>query len=342
VSRYSKVIPGIWDDDKVPALSKPKPNAQTLWFYLITGPHITGIPGLWRLSPGTIAEHLGWPPSSVHRFLMEIEAKGLARFDFRARVVFIPGRFKHDEPTSPNVIKHWRSRFDEVPGTYLKGLWLEKAKDYLKDFNKAYTEAFDQAFAKVLREVFRNPEPEPEPEPFPKPLPSTATRTTASTSTSAGAATDPQPVAQPSGAALQPTDAGKDTHSADRGKPKGNGKSKPQAAHGFSTAAEAAKGIKPERQEPRVPQDRLDWREQTAKLKAESEAAWKAWDLAWIQRTRDHPGADVTDQRIIAAVNAMGGWGAISKTAVGPALWELRQKFLEAYIAAQASQGARA
>ncbi|HET6372679.1 MAG TPA: hypothetical protein VFG76_05195 [Candidatus Polarisedimenticolia bacterium] len=171
MSRYSKVVPGIWDDDKVRELSAPKPNAQTLWFYIITGPHVTSLPGLWRLSPGTIAENLGWPTSAVRRFLQEIEEKSLARLDFRSRVVFVPGRFKHDQPTSPNTMKHWRARFDEIPDSNLKDLWLKRAYDLLDDLPDAFRYAFTHAFPEVVRTTSGTPEPEPEPEPQPEPEP---------------------------------------------------------------------------------------------------------------------------------------------------------------------------
>lgn len=44
---FSKVARRMWVDDKFCRLSRPQPNAQTLWKYLLTGPHSTSVPGLF-------------------------------------------------------------------------------------------------------------------------------------------------------------------------------------------------------------------------------------------------------------------------------------------------------
>lgn len=150
MSRYSKIIPGIWDDQKVAQLSRPKPNAQTLWFYVLTGPHVTPLPGLWRFGPHSASEILRWDARSTLKFAHELVNSGLLTLDPCARVVLVPGRFKHDPPASPNVIKHWRSRFDEIPDTSLKGNWLLLASDFVKGLHEGFQEAFAQAFRKDL------------------------------------------------------------------------------------------------------------------------------------------------------------------------------------------------
>ncbi len=60
MSRYSKIETRMWNDAKFRALSAPPPCGQFLWVFLITGEHITSIPGLWRVGEAQAAEILGW------------------------------------------------------------------------------------------------------------------------------------------------------------------------------------------------------------------------------------------------------------------------------------------
>ena len=45
--RYRKVSTRLWADDRFRRLSGPAPNAQSLFVYLIAGPHTTSLPGLF-------------------------------------------------------------------------------------------------------------------------------------------------------------------------------------------------------------------------------------------------------------------------------------------------------
>jgi len=164
MARYRKIDPRIWGDEKFRTLSRPQPNAQTLWLYLLTGSHTNSCPGIFNIGEMALAENLGWSLEGLRKAFKEVLGKGLAKADFEARVIIIPNALKYDHPESPNVVKYWGKMFDEVPECALKNEYYL----LLKAFMEAFGEAFGEAFKEGFRESITIPEPEPEPEPEPK------------------------------------------------------------------------------------------------------------------------------------------------------------------------------
>src|SRR5688572_7750347 len=100
MSRYRTVSIKMWGDDRFLRLSSPKPNAQTLWIYLLTGPHTTALPGAFVAGEASLSEALGWPSVSLHKAFTEVLAEGLAEVDSKTRLVFIPKAVRHNPPQS--------------------------------------------------------------------------------------------------------------------------------------------------------------------------------------------------------------------------------------------------
>lgn len=144
--RYRKVICRMYADDKFLQLSRPQPNAQTLWLYLITGPHTTSVPGLFQAGEAQLAEALMWPVKGFRSAWLEIEALGMARADWQARVVWLPKAIYYNVPESPNVVRGWRHSLDEIPACALKGEALFRLHAYLKGLGEAFAKAFGEAF----------------------------------------------------------------------------------------------------------------------------------------------------------------------------------------------------
>lgn len=163
MNRYSKIERRMWSDAKFRALTRPQPNGQSVWIFLITGEHITSIPGLWRLGEAQAAETLGWPIEGFREAFAEAFAKGLVEADWGSRVIWVPGRMKVDRPESPNVVKSWRHSWHEIPECELKVKGYEQLK--------AFTEALGEAFAKAFQEGCPKPSPIPHPQPDPHPHP---------------------------------------------------------------------------------------------------------------------------------------------------------------------------
>lgn len=113
--RYRKIVTRLWGDERFQGLSRPQPNAQTLWLYLLTGPHTTAIPGLFAAGESGLTEALSWPLRAFRKAWREIERAEMARADWRARVVWIPKAITYNPPENPSVVQAWATQLREVP-----------------------------------------------------------------------------------------------------------------------------------------------------------------------------------------------------------------------------------
>jgi hypothetical protein len=165
---YSIVERRMHGDAKFRALSAPQPNGQSLWQYLLTGPHCTIVPGLFALGEATLAERLGWPLEDTRRCLAEILEAGMARIDRRAGLIWLPNALKHNQPKNPNVVVGWRDTWALLPECPL----LEEARESLRaqladrDAERAkadtppaqsFVEAFDISLGRLPPKASTNP-----------------------------------------------------------------------------------------------------------------------------------------------------------------------------------------
>lgn len=186
-TRYSKVSRRVWTDEKFRALSKAPPNAQTLWIRFLTGPELTCIPGVFSAWEAGLAQSLGWPLEGLPKpsgepspkpsgepwpdgyphgyqegfrgVFREVAAKGLAKADWDAGLVWLPHALFHNPPENPNVVRSWRTAWEEMPECQLKA--------EIRRHFKAYGEGLAEGFQKAFREVFGEPYPQPYPKPSP-------------------------------------------------------------------------------------------------------------------------------------------------------------------------------
>lgn len=138
----------MWGDDRFSRLSRPTPNAQTLWIYLLTGPHTTALPGAFVAGEASLAESLGWSTRSLRKAFAEVLREGLIEADAKTRLVFIPKAVRHNPPQSLNVVIGWRKSFDELPDCLLKQrISLHVVEELIRlGKSEAYTKAFGEAF----------------------------------------------------------------------------------------------------------------------------------------------------------------------------------------------------
>jgi len=115
MSRYRKVEVKTYGDEKFRKLSPIPPCGQGLWLYLITGPHTTSLPGLFRAGRAALAEELGWSQEAFDKAFAEVFEQGMVKADWDNRVVWIPNAIKHNPPASPNVVTHWRAEWNLYP-----------------------------------------------------------------------------------------------------------------------------------------------------------------------------------------------------------------------------------
>lgn len=155
--RYSKVSRRVWTDEKFRTLSAPPPNAQTLWFRLLTGPELTNIPGAFAAWPAGMAQALGWPEKAFREAFGEVFAKGMAKADWEAGFVWVPKAIEYNRPESPNVVKSWRVAWAELPECPLKNEAYHQLKAFVEGMGEAFRKAFAEAFGEALPEALPEP-----------------------------------------------------------------------------------------------------------------------------------------------------------------------------------------
>lgn len=164
MSRYSKVDRRIWADQKFRDLTPLQPSGQALWFFLLTTPKLTAIPGLFQAGEAEMAEFLHWPLEAFREAFGEAIREGMAKFDPKARLVWLPNGWKYNEPESPNVVRSWRIPWDEMPECSLKLESWQILKAFTEGKGEGFAKAFRESCPKPLAKALANQEPEPEQE----------------------------------------------------------------------------------------------------------------------------------------------------------------------------------
>jgi hypothetical protein len=142
VSRYRKIEVCTWADSKFRSLSPINPCAQGLWLFFLSGPYTGPIPGLFRAGRAALAEELGWELEEFDEAFREIVEKGMAKSDFRSRLVWLPNAFRHNPPSNPNVVKSWRTELAVLPECPLKEEAALALQKFLAELGGNFLEAF--------------------------------------------------------------------------------------------------------------------------------------------------------------------------------------------------------
>lgn len=161
VSFYRKIDVRVWGDERFNALSSPPPNAQTLWIYLLTGPHVGPVPGLFSVGRAGLAEALGWSVDALSACFEELVERGMAYADWSARVVFLPNSLKHSPPENPNQVRGWCKYIEAIPECRMTDDALRAFAEHLllrgPAFWEPFMERFGERFPKRFRERFQKP-----------------------------------------------------------------------------------------------------------------------------------------------------------------------------------------
>ncbi len=139
MGRYRKIDPKIWNDEKFMDMSA---NGQLACFFMLTHPHMTAVGGIRATISGLASEH----PKIPEKGFREVFAKGLAKADAKAPLIWFPNFIKYNQPENPNVVKAWEKSLDYLPECETKNAIISTTKGFLEDFS----ELFQKAFAKEL------------------------------------------------------------------------------------------------------------------------------------------------------------------------------------------------
>lgn len=150
MSLYRKIEVSMYGDGDFQALSPTQPSGQSLWIYLLTGPHTGPIPGLFVSGPAAMAEALKWPQRAYNKCLAEIIEKGMIQIDLDSRLFWIPNAIKYNKPESPNVILHWSNAFILLPECLLRDMAIDSMRAVIEGMGQPFLLAFDKVFSKAI------------------------------------------------------------------------------------------------------------------------------------------------------------------------------------------------
>src|SRR6187402_44003 len=112
---YRRTSVRMYFDERFRRLSPLLPSGQSLWIYLITGPHTGPIPGVFQAGRAALAEALEWEQKAFDKAFDEVLREGLIEFDPKTRLCFILNALRHNVPPNPNVVKSWRAHWLLLP-----------------------------------------------------------------------------------------------------------------------------------------------------------------------------------------------------------------------------------
>jgi hypothetical protein len=145
---YRRLSVRMYSDEKFMRLSPLQPSGQGLWVYLITGPHTSAIPGVFVVGRAALAETLNWPFEAFSKAFDEVIAEGLAQFDERTRLWFIPNAIHHNMPANPNVVRSWRAAWALLPECDMRGLIAIQLEAALRGLSEPFAKAFEEVTGK--------------------------------------------------------------------------------------------------------------------------------------------------------------------------------------------------
>jgi hypothetical protein len=157
VAKFSKIDRRMHGDEKFRRLSRPGPNAQSLWQFLLTGQHNTNVPGVFVLGEAAMAEHFDWPLEDTKRCFAEILDLGMARYDRATRLVWLPNALRHNQPESANVVVSWRAVLPELPECALREELVAHLRAAMAERGPGYAEAFRVAMGEAPPKPSPNP-----------------------------------------------------------------------------------------------------------------------------------------------------------------------------------------
>ncbi len=143
---YNPVNPVLWDDERFVDFDDATRN---VWLVLMTGPNRTALPGLQRVGVGGLAEVLRRSQEEVSECVDILREAGMVIVDDRVRVVRLPNGPKHNPAESPNQIRAWWKRWNEIPECRLKWDHVVSLKSFAGLDRPAHAAAWSATFGTV-------------------------------------------------------------------------------------------------------------------------------------------------------------------------------------------------
>ena len=151
---HRRVEVDTWQSHDFLALSAAKPNAQTLWLWLLTCERTIIIPGVIVARPAVMADDLRWPLRAFERCLAEIEAAGMVEIDREVGLVvlskaLVVGDAMRDGagPAGENAAKSWATALQKLKPCALRDTLTARVQLVISQCGEKISNAFAEAMA---------------------------------------------------------------------------------------------------------------------------------------------------------------------------------------------------
>ncbi|MEE9401635.1 MAG: hypothetical protein V3V47_00400 [Desulfobacteria bacterium] len=128
--------------------------------YLWTAPD-ANMPGLYYISPGTIADDLETDTDTIRERLRNGSGNGWFNYDEKARLIFFPKWTNYDPPPNKNTVTSYTRQLLDLPESALRDCYARTLEPYIK--------RYAVPLSKPYMDRFRCPSPSPSPLPSPSP-----------------------------------------------------------------------------------------------------------------------------------------------------------------------------
>jgi hypothetical protein len=142
MSRYRKIDPRMWDDEKFITLER---SEKLVAIYAITAQ--SNRIGLFKFSPAMAGEHLGMSTEEVTKHFETVCERMGWRFDSNVRVLYIPTWWKYNKPENIPTLRACLSDLHDIAQTHLRSAFIDNT-EYLPPFLSKDFEEFRKAFTK--------------------------------------------------------------------------------------------------------------------------------------------------------------------------------------------------
>ena len=149
---HRRVEVDIWQSPDFRALSAPRPNAQTLWLWLLTCERTIIVPGVIVARPAVMADDLRWPLRAFERCLAEIESAGMIEVDREVGLVVLSkalviGDAMRDGagPAGENAAKSWATALQKLKTCPLRDSLMARVEVVISQCGEKISNAFAEA-----------------------------------------------------------------------------------------------------------------------------------------------------------------------------------------------------
>jgi hypothetical protein len=147
---YRRVLPSIWDDEDFVTADDLD---RSVYLLLLIGPQVTALPGLQHSGIASLAETLRRPVEAVAAAMKRLSERGFAHYDDKKRVICLPSLPASNPAESPNHIRAWWSRWNEIPDCPAKYQHVARLKEHAGLDDPKYVQAWQATFGTIEKSV---------------------------------------------------------------------------------------------------------------------------------------------------------------------------------------------